>query len=600
MVKIVQSILYFPSITVSKVLLLVGITLAATLSEGFGVAMLFPVIDFIEKGQDFGVLAESSRMWSHIDRGFEILSLPKNLLCLMGVVFGLLMIRQVLVYLRTIYNSWITESIFADIRSEGFYRFALADIAFYDKYDVGQMFNVLTVDGLRAGGGIFTFFNLLGSVSIFILYFGFLLVLSPGMSLFSLVMMACIGGIFRTRFTRSADIGKEVSSLNEKISSSILERLSGIRLLKMSCTEEDEKSLVQGLSNRIRSDSYTLSKIRARIEFVLEPVVLLAGFSILYLSVEVFRMGLAETGMFIFVLLRLLPYTKDILKGRQSLAGFMGSLFRVTDLLEKAAEAHVIKGGAVTEIKLRRGITFKDVFFRYDRLTEPVLRGVSIFIPSGKMTALVGRSGAGKSTLVDLIPRFRVPEQGIILLDDLGVEQHDLRTLRRSIAYVSQEGFLFNDTIENNIRYGKPDATEQDVVEAARMAYAEEFIGRFPEGFKTVVGERGTKLSGGQKQRVILARALVQKAQIIILDEPTSSLDSESEYYIQKAIDRIREEEKITIIVIAHRLSTIKSADQIVVLDEGRVIECGSHKELMHEDRWYADMVRMQAAEATS
>jgi len=211
------------------------------------------------------------------------------------------------------------------------------------------------------------------------------------------------------------------------------------------------------------------------------------------------------------------------------------------------------------------------------------------------MTALGGRSGAGKSTFVDLIPRLRDTVKGKIMIDDRPIKDLDLHTLRRSIAFVSQEGFLFNDTIEHNIRYCRPNATMGEVIKVAEMAYADHFIRELSKGYKAIVGERGIKLSGGQKQRIILARALLQKASIIILDEPTSSLDSESEQFIQKAMQYLIGEKSITLIIIAHRLSTIKSADQIIVLDKGRVVECGSHGQLMHEDTWYADMVRMQA-----
>jgi ABC-type multidrug transport system fused ATPase/permease subunit len=407
--------------------------------------------------------------------------------------------------------------------------------------------------------------------------------------------MSIVGAILKSRIRRSEQIGNEVSKHNESISSSIVERLTGVRHLKLSATEKREIGLINDFSEKIKIDSYRLTRIRARIELMIDPMVILAGLIILYFSVEVFHMGLAKTGIFVFVLLRLMPYTKDIFNFRQVLAGFSGSLFRVTETLAKAQKASVIDGGPVNEFLLQKGIRFKDVYFSYGSDHDLVLKGVDVLIPADKMTALVGRSGAGKSTLVDLIPRLRVPAEGTITIDDRPIEDFNLRTLRRAIAFVSQEGFLFNDTVENNIRYCRQDASADQIMSAAKMAYADNFIQKFPKGYQTGVGERGVKLSGGQRQRIILARALLQEASIIILDEPTSSLDSESEQFIQKALNRIRAERKITLIVIAHRLSTIKSADQIIVLDNGKVAECGSHGDLVHEDSWYADMARMQA-----
>ncbi len=596
MLRIFHAILVFPSVTKSKIAYLLGITLAAAFFEGFGVAMLFPVMDFIEKGRDFEALAGSSKMWAYIGKVFAIVNLPTNLIVLMITIFGLLMIRQGFNYLKSIYSAWISESIFADIRGTGFKWFATADMPFFDAHGLGSLINVLTIDGVRAGAGVFVFFNLLGALVIFVLYFVFLLLLSPGMTLFALVIMGCVGIVLRSSIRKSGDIGDEISKYNEEIAFSIVERLNGIRLIKLFATEDQEANFIKSLSEKIKRNTYNLAKIRARMEFVVDPMVILAGLTILYLSVDVFQMTLAKTGIFIFVLLRLMPYTKEIFNAKQALSGLSGSLFRVRELLRKASHAEQIKGGELKELHLNKGIKFEDVSFSYNSGDGVVLEGINIFVPAGKMTALVGRSGAGKSTLVDLIPRLRVPFEGKVSIDDVPIEEFDLRTLRRSIAFVSQEGFLFNDTIENNIKYCRPDAVTKEIMLAAEMACAGHFIQEFPKGYQTMVGERGMKLSGGQKQRIILARALLQKASIIILDEPTSSLDSESERFIQKAMEHIRAERKIMMIIIAHRLSTIRRADQIIVLEKGKVIESGSHGDLMHEDTWYADMVKIQAA----
>ena len=594
MLAIIRAVLFFPSVTVFKIMLLIMVTLAAALFEGFGVAMLFPVMDFIEKGKDFSVLANSSKMWLYITKIFDFFSIPKSLLSLMGIVFCLLILRQVFNYIRAVYGNWITESFFSSIRSAGFRWLARADMAFYDTHGVGQLINVLTVDGIRAGSGIFSFFNLLAAATIFSIYFVFLFVLTPRMTLFAIAIMGCVGLILRSRVRKSGEIGLEVSRHNEKIASSIVERLNGMRLLKTSATEEVEADFVEKLSEKIKIETYSLARIKARMEFFVDPIVILAGLMILYFSVEVFHMTLAKTGIFIFVLLRLMPYTKDMFNSRQGLAGLSGSLFRVKMVLEKAQKAESIKSGTLSDVSIKEAIRFENVCFSYGG-GATVLENVSMIIPAGKMTALVGRSGAGKSTLVDLIPRLRAPDKGKITIDGRPIDIFALPALRRSIAFVSQEGFLFNDTIENNIKYCRPEATMDQIVEAARSAYIDHTIREFPNGYKTIVGERGFRLSGGQRQRVILARALLQGASILILDEPTSSLDSESELFIQKAMRLIRTAENVTMIIIAHRLSTIKSADQIVVLDRGKVIECGSHRDLIHEDTWYADMVKMQA-----
>ena len=592
--EIIRAILFFPSVTKKRIMLLLSFTVAATFFEGFGVAMLFPIVDFVEKGKSFPELAASSKMWLYIGSVFDLFSVPKNLLSLMAITFFLLMVRQFFNYLKRMYGTWVALCVVEEIRNMGLSRFLRADIQFFDKHSIGELMNVLNEDGSRAGGGFSTAFALLSGLTIFGAYIIVLLALSLGMTLFALAIMACVEVVLRSRVSKSLRIGLDVSDYNERMSTSAIERLNAVRLIKLVGTEVKETDFIKSLTKKIKINNYTLDRIRARVEFMVDPLVLLSGLTILYLSVELFRMTLAQTGVFVFILLRLLPYAKEIFNCRQALAGLSGSLFRVRESLTEAKNDEAIKGGRILELKLEKGIEFRNVSFAYSG-QEKVLNDLNIFIPAGKMTALVGRSGAGKSTLVDLIPRLRVPQRGRIFIDDVPIENYSLSGLRRNIAFVSQEGFLFDDTIENNIRYSRPNAGQKEIVRAAEMAYADQFVREFPEGYRTRVGGKRDEAFGGQKQRIVLARALLQEAKIIVLDEPTSALDSESERFIQRAIETLRREKHITIVVIAHRLSTIKSSDQIIVLDKGRVIESGSHGQLMHEDSWYADMVKLQA-----
>lgn len=595
MVKIFQLILLFPSVTKTRIVLLLGLTAIVAFLEGFGVAIIFPILDFIEKGRDFDALSISSEMWARIGRIFELFSIPKNLEALMIIAFGLMFIRLLFNYLKNIYSRWMTESIAADIRNIGFERFARTDISFYDSYGVGEIINVLTVDGRRSGGGFSTVFVLMNASFILAFYFIVLLVLEYSITLLAMAVIGSVGLIMKSRIAKSGLLGIRVSKFNADISFAIVERLNGVRLLKLTASEDKEIRFVQKISDGIKLSIYRIARIGARMDFLVELLVVFAGFFILYFSVEVFQMTLAKIGTFMIVLFRLMPYTKDIFNSRQRLAGLSGSIFRVNSLFEEAKQSSQIANGRIKNVRIEKGIKFDNVSFFYNREDGFVLNDLSVFIPAGKMTAIVGRSGAGKSTFVDLIPRLRVPVHGTINIDKTPVQNFDLSALRRSISFVSQEGFLFDNTIENNIKYSRPGASIKEIEKASRMAYAHEFIKEFSEGYKTQVGERGIKLSGGERQRIILARALLQESSIIILDEPTSSLDSESEDYIQRAMERIRAEENITMIIIAHRFSTIRSADQIIVLDQGKIIESGSHAELLHGDSWYADMIKMQA-----
>lgn len=237
-------------------------------------------------------------------------------------------------------------------------------------------------------------------------------------------------------------------------------------------------------------------------------------------------------------------------------------------------------------------IEFRDVSFAYQ--TEMVLKNINLIIPKGKTIALVGPSGGGKSTLADLIPRFYDPSQGQVLLDGTPLTDLKLESLRRQIGVVTQESILFHDTIFNNIAFGMPEATEEAVVRAAKVANAHDFIMQSENGYQTLIGERGSKLSGGQRQRLSIARAVLKNPPILILDEATSALDSESEKLVQEALFKLMENR--TSLIIAHRLSTIQHADEILVIQNGVIAERGNHQDLINQDGLYKKLVSMQRA----
>jgi subfamily B ATP-binding cassette protein MsbA len=306
------------------------------------------------------------------------------------------------------------------------------------------------------------------------------------------------------------------------------------------------------------------------------------------------RMGAAQFLTFLFFLFRSYDPMRKLSRLQNAMEQALAAAHHVWEAMDEHAE--IPEKENATELQpLTREIDLRGVSFGYANETKSVLRDVSLHIPAGTMVALVGESGGGKSTLTKLLPRFHDPISGFVLWDGIDLREVKLSSLRRQIALVTQETVLFNDTVRYNVSYGRPGASDEEIKEAARIAFAHDFIMELPQAYDTIVGERGIFLSGGQRQRLAIARAILVDAPVLILDEATSALDAESERLVQRAIANLVRNR--TTIVIAHRLSTIRRADKIVVMEAGRIIEAGTHSELLTHGGQYRRLYEMQFAD---
>jgi len=467
-------------------------------------------------------------------------------------------------------------------------------VSYFDSTNSGTLISRIMTDpeGIRnlVGTGLVQF---VGSIftavgALFVLFY-----LNWQLTLITLVTLSVFGGALAVAFKRVRPMFRKRSEINAQVTGRLTESLGGIRVVK-AYTSEKREDLVftKGVHNLFRNIFKTMtavSLIGASATLCLGAVgvimMLIGGRAVLDAS-----MTLGELIMYIFFTGMLAAPILNIASIGTQLSEAMAGLDRIREVLDQKSEREQ-HGGEGRMDGVRGGIEFENVTFEYSA-GVPVLKNVSFVAPARTTTALVGSSGSGKSTLISLIMAFRDPVRGRILVDGRDLSTLSLADYRSRLGIVLQDNFLFDGTVAQNIRYGRPDATHEEMLEAARIAYVDEFVDPLENKYDTIVGERGIKLSGGQRQRIAIARAILAEPAILILDEATSSLDSESEAKIQDALRTLRTGR--TTFVIAHRLSTIRGADQILVLEEGEIVERGTHETLLARGGRYRQLYDKQ------
>jgi subfamily B ATP-binding cassette protein MsbA len=452
---------------------------------------------------------------------------------------------------------------------------------FFDSTKSGELIARVMNDaeGIRnlVGTGLV---QLAGGIVTALLAFGVLVWVNWRLTVAILVVLAVFGGGLAFAFRRLRPIFRERSKIQGEVTGRLGESMGGVRVVKAYTAEAEEERVFSGgidrLFRNIRSTMTGISAVTAgstALLGVVGTVMMLAGGR----AVLSGSMTLGDLVMYVFFTgLLAAPVAEIAAIGTQLTEAFAG-LDRIREIFGRETEDRDDADRAPVE-QVVGEVAFEDVWFEYEKGT-PVLRGVSFRAAAGSTTALVGTSGSGKSTLIGLVLAFHRPQRGRILVDGRDLAGLRLREYRRHLGAVFQENFLFDGSIAENIAYARPESSREEVLRAARIAHCDEFVSRFEKGYETIVGERGVKLSGGQRQRVAIARAILADPSILILDEATSSLDSESEAMIQDGLARLRLGR--TTFVIAHRLSTIRAADQILVVEGGEVVERGTHAELL-------------------
>ncbi|MTJ09043.1 ABC transporter ATP-binding protein [Anabaena sp. UHCC 0204] len=526
-------------------------------------------------------------------------SIPENyrLWIMTGSIILTILLKNVANYVSALVSSSLSRTLTSDMREAGLKILLEVDIDYYAKTKVGDLINSLGGEISRAATAIGNFMKLIIIVITILVFVALLLSISWELTIAATILLSFVTLINQYAIYQSKNLGKQLSEISKAYSIALMEILNGIRLVKATGNEDREYNRLTKLI-RDREEADFKSQVNSQ---AIAPISEVTGIISLMLIVVIGRTLFANQISsfstilitYLILLLRLLPFISQLNSLRSSFANTSSSVDIVADFLLYGNKPFM-KTGTILYEKLKKGIHFNNLSFSYPNHKNPVLQDVDLYLPKGTTLALVGGSGAGKSTIAYLLPRFYDPTSGCITLDGRDLREFDLKSVRKSMGIVSQDTFLFNDSVRSNIAYARIDASDEDIMTAAKRANAYEFISKLPEGFETIIGDRGVMLSGGQRQRLAIARALLQNPEILILDEATSALDTVSERLVQAALDELSRDR--TTLVIAHRLSTVRKADQIAVLDQGRVVEVGTHDELLQKGGYYSNLYSMQFA----
>lgn len=499
---------------------------------------------------------------------------------LVAVVLAATAVQSLTSFWLTQILSKSAQRLIAELRCKVQAHVERLEVTFFDRNKSGQLVSRIMsdVEGVRnlVGTGLVEF---AGGLLTAALSFFILLRISPLMTGLALGIVLAYGLVLRYAFSTLRPIFKERSKINSEVTGRLTESLGGIRVVKGYHAEEREEAVFRAGAERLLANVLKSISGVSLLSLSATALIGVVGALVMYIGGRQILSGGLTLGGFVtytaFLGFLVAPVFQVVGIGTQ-LTEALAGLERTRELLNEVREdADPRRVLPLDEI--RGHVRFEDVYFAYEE-GKPVLNGVSFDAPAGTVTALVGSSGSGKSTTIGLVAAFHTPNEGRVLVDDLDLATLRLDSYRPRLGVVLQETFLFDGTIRENVAFARPDATPEQIMEACRIARVDEFASQFAEGYETIVGERGVRLSGGQRQRVSIARAILADPRILILDEATSSLDSETESMIQTGLEFLMRGR--TTFVIAHRLSTIRRADQILVMEGGYIVERGSHSQL--------------------
>lgn len=587
-----------------RIYLVFLLTMFAALSEGFGILMILPLLEKLDgsvKNQvlvnDEMSLSQASNVNNYIYEVLTYLGISDSITAILIAITIAYLLKGILTFGALSYGAFLNGQLLRELKKKLFSNYSEMEYSYYSNKDTGYFTNIINEQTTRSLQSFKSFTNLAGFVINTIVYLGLAFAIAWRFGLMALIAGIIILIIFRRLNIYVRQLSRMTASENGRLSKLLIQILQAFKYLAATNQINSMKKIVinsiEKLTDyQIKTDIAKAFTISSR-----EPITVVLIMVVLIVQLVIFKQRLEPILVSILLFYRGLNSILAIQGSWQTMLETIGSMELVDKEFKSLSLNHEKESNYEIGV-IKNEIEFKRVCFRFDEHLEDVIKKVSLKIPVKTTVAFVGKSGSGKTTLVDILTLMHKTREGHVYIDGINVNEVSLPSWRKQIGYVSQETAIFNDTIANNIclwsgDFVKDEMLKQKICDAAYKANLSTLIESLPNGYETLVGDRGVKLSGGQRQRLFIARELFREPSLLILDEATSSLDSESEKYIQQSIDELKGQ--TTVVIIAHRLSTIRNVDRIFVLDEGRLIEQGTYQELKNQkNSHFARYIEMQ------
>lgn len=570
----------------------------SSIFNGVTLGMIVPLVDRIMNNRQIVIPLKLPSFLSHIVDKLNSIEPMTLLVALPIFAICLFSLKGLFLFLQSYLMNKIAQSAVRDVKNSLYIKFQELSLDFYASKRTGELVSRITNDVSFIANALSYALTDLVFESMQIVVLGFM-ALPLGFAISWKLYIVFL--IFPSVFIPVTKIGKRIKKFSREVqnkmadlNSLLMETIQGAYIVKVFCRENYEIKRFKEINQQYYRFMMKSIKRTILITPITELICVAGAMLILFIAgkeVVLGKVSFGVFGLFMASLMSMLSPLKKLANVHAINQQAIPASERIYDILEeepKIKESPTAKEPAV----FKDCIEYRDIWFKYNETEDYVLKGINLTVKKGEIVALVGHSGAGKSTLVSLLPRLYDPQKGKVFIDGVGIDEFKLEALRSLMSVVSQEMVLFNATVKDNIAYGNLGSSEEEIISAAKKAYAYDFISNFPKRFDTVIGDRGFRLSGGEKQRIAIARAMLKNSPILILDEATSQLDSQSEGLVKEAFYNLMEGK--TVFVIAHRLSTVQKANKIVVVEKGRIIESGTHSELLSRGQTYKKLYDLQ------